>query len=73
MNKKIIQKIIDALNEGTPDKVMYAIGALDMILETLPDEKPLMHLPLPNLEKVFNKNQLDMEAMARLKNIKDIV
>lgn len=37
MNRKILQKVIDALNIGTPDKVMYAIGALDSLMESLPE------------------------------------
>ena len=44
MNRKILQKIIDALTVGTPDKISYATGILDTLMESLPEDK----IVLPN-------------------------
>lgn len=42
MNRKILQKIIDCLATGTPDKISYALGMLDALMESLPEEKPVL-------------------------------
>lgn len=45
MNRKLIQKVIDAIKDG---KLEYAMGILDTIIESLPEEpKGLLGLSTP--------------------------
>jgi hypothetical protein len=38
MNRKALQKAIDALNVGTPDKICFALGILETLIENLPED-----------------------------------
>lgn len=83
MNRKIIQKVIDRLTKETPD-IQYALGILDTILESLPEEKTVMtfdnvhvgQIPAmiaPVQAESDEGRLLDMEASAKLKAINAMI
>ncbi len=65
MNKKTLQKVIDAIKDS---KLDYAMGMLDMLMESLPDEKTLVFRPSPLgvavAETVQETSEADTEADA---------
>ena len=72
MNRKALQKAIDALNLGTPDKICFALGILETLIESLP-EKEHIHDDksfVPVFPKVITPTQTDeasiLDAQARI-------
>lgn len=76
MNRKALQKAIDALN-GTEVKIDYVRGILETLLDSLPEDKIVIPVaPInPNMFNVGSMSEsqiLEKETQARIKNIKDI-
>jgi len=83
MNRKIIEKILDALNKPQVD-VSYVRGILETLLETLPEEKTQevklfqgkkVDEFIPPLGARTNMSEaeiLEQQAKARLNNITNV-
>lgn len=76
MNRKILQKAIDAIKG---DKTDYAIGVLETLMEGLPEEIIMKNIPnnmciVPGRIDALNSSHdegtsIDLAAKARLNNI----
>jgi len=82
MNRKIIEKILDALNKPQVD-VSYVRGILETLLETLPEEKTQEvklfqgkkvdeFIPPPGATNMSEAEILEQQAKARLNNITNV-
>lgn len=77
MNRKIIQKLIDELDKESP-RLDYIRGILETLMESLPNgisaavDDSLNKMFVGNITPMTEASILEKEAMARLKNIKDI-
>ena len=88
MNRKIIEKILDALNKPQVD-VSYVRGILETLLETLPEEKskvnpesvnivPLLYdttgTPLPSNPIIMSEAiKMEQEAKVKMKSVENII
>lgn len=51
MNRKVIQKIIDELNQTTP-RIPYVLGILETLIESLPEDR----IVAPPIAYIFDKS-----------------
>jgi len=77
MNKKALQKAIDALNLGTPDKICFALGILETLIESLPEEKVIWNpekeqLVVTNRPKMDEASILDARAKQAIAAVAEI-
>lgn len=75
MNRKIIQKLIDELDNDSP-RLDYIRGVLETLMEGLPEESPVAKIDRA-INKIVAETEIedegtiiDKEAQVRLKNIK---
>ncbi len=81
MNRKILQKVIDELNQPQP-KLEYIKGILETVMETLPEENSFKHPPttvrtsLPlqvtSTPETSEASILDAKARAAIEEVKRI-
>jgi hypothetical protein len=79
MSKKVLQKVIDNLKSPNPD-LSYVRGLLEALIESMPEERPLIPMPIPTIGSLIAKNipadegeRMEMEAKAKLANIKGLI
>jgi hypothetical protein len=71
LNRKVLQKVIDAIKAN---KIEYAMGILDTLMESLPEENKAQVELKKAMNNVFYGPQdeasiLNSQASARLKNV----